>query len=167
MTQPFNATAAEPGPYTFDLNLNQERQDDIIARLDVWNKTHTPNHEANRDERFTEEPIQLFALDSEGKLIGGLIGQTHSLREWLAISILFVDESSRGRGLGRELMKRAEDEAYHRGCRYARVATGRHQAAGFYERLGYTLYAELENFPPGVTFCWYSKRLAEPESGEG
>ncbi len=162
------ADAAAPGQpaYAFDFSFNKERQDDIIARLNDWNRSHTPNHEANSDGRFAVEQIQVFAFDPEGNLVGGLIGQTHSLREWLAVNILFVDESCRGRGLGRELMKRAEDEAYRRGCRHAMVATGIHQAPGFYEKLGYTRYGTLENFPPGVTFCWYAKRLAEPASGE-
>ncbi len=164
--QPPDAAAPGRPAYAFDFSFNKERQDDIIGRLDAWNRSHTPNHEANRDARFAEEPIQLYALDPEGNLVGGLIGQTHSLREGLAVNILFVDESCRGRGLGRELMQRAEDEAYRRGCRYARVATASHQAPGFYERLGYTRYGTLENFPPGVTFCWYAKRLAEPASGE-
>ncbi len=164
--RPSDAEAPGRPDYAFDFSFNKERQDDIIGRLNEWNRSHTPNHEANSDGRFAEEQIQLYALDPEGNLVGGLIGRTHDPREWLGVAILFVDESCRGRGLGRELMKRAEDEAYRRGCRYAQMATGSHQAPGFYEKLGYTRYGTLEDLPPGVTFYFYTKRLAEPAGSE-
>ena len=154
--QPFTAATSEPNPYSFDFDFNQERQDSIVAMLDAYNKAHTLKKEGNRDGRFTSEPIQLFALNPEGRLVGGLLGRTHhSQPEWLDVLILVVDEPNRGCGLGRELMKRTEEEAYNKGCRFARLATGLNQAPGFYEKLGYSLYGTMENFPRGSTVCLY------------
>src|SRR5580658_9732230 len=98
ITRPFTATASNASQYSFDFAFNQERQDDVIAGLNAWNKSHSPNWNNNNDGRFTVEQISLYVLDMEGKLIGGLLGQTHSVREWFAVNVLFVDEQSRGRG---------------------------------------------------------------------
>ena len=158
-------SAAMQGPYSYSLNLNQTNQEDIIKRLDKWNRIHTPNWSDNNAVRFKAEQLSLYVHDSDGRLIGGLLGTTHSVRGWFDINVLFVEEANRGCRLGSALMRHAEEEAYSKGCRYARVATGSHQAPGFYEKIGYTLYGSLENFPHGVTFCWYKKRLQVPESG--
>jgi ribosomal protein S18 acetylase RimI-like enzyme len=104
-------------------------------------------------------PIQLYVLDREGAVVGGLIGRTHHIPTWLEITVLWVDEATRGQGLGRQLMERAEEEARARGCRAARTATSDFSAPGFYERLGYRLYGRLEDCPPGETVYYYRKDL--------
>jgi len=53
----------------------------------------------------------------------------------------------------------AEAEAKCRGCRYARVNTAQFQAPGFYTKLGYTCYGQLENCPQGETIAYFHKVL--------
>ena len=55
----------------------------------------------------------------------------------------------RGAGFGRQLVGRAEQEAIVRGCQGAWLETFSFQAPGFYERLGYRVFAVLEDNPPG------------------
>ena len=62
---------------------------------------------------------------------------------------LWVAEQLRGRGLGRRLLVAAEAAAIKRGCRGAWLGTFDFQSRGFYERLGYTVFAELADFPDG------------------
>ncbi|HET6381429.1 MAG TPA: GNAT family N-acetyltransferase [candidate division Zixibacteria bacterium] len=54
---------------------------------------------------------------------------------------LVVDERARGRGIGLDLLRRAEEWALQRGCRTMRVASRvtRERAHRFYLREGYTL----------------------------
>ena len=82
-----------------------------------------------------------------GELMGGLHGQTGW--QWLFVKHLWVSEKARGQGLGTKLMQEAEREAVRRGCRGVWLDTFSFQARGFYEKLGFSLYGTIEDFPPG------------------
>ena len=73
---------------------------------------------------------------------------------------LWLTEQLRGRGLGRRLLLAAEAVAIKRGCRGAWLGTFDFQARGFYERLGYTVFAELANFPDRHTHYHLLKPFA-------
>jgi cation transport ATPase len=49
--------------------------------------------------------------------------------------------------------------AAERGCRHAHLDTFSYQARPFYERLGYRLFGELENYPPGHSRFFLRKQL--------
>lgn len=85
--------------------------------------------------------------DSEGGLLGGLLGAT--IWKWLVIDSLWVSQDARGRGLGDRLMVAAFDLAMARGCSHARLDTFDFQARTFYERHGFQVYGELKGFPDG------------------
>ncbi|HEV2277585.1 MAG TPA: GNAT family N-acetyltransferase [Acidobacteriaceae bacterium] len=91
-------------------------------------------------------------------ILGGLWGST--AYGYLHVDMLVLPESLRGRGIGTDLMRKAENEALRRGCHGAYLETFDFQARGFYEKLGYTLFGQLENTPPGHTRYFMSKVLA-------
>jgi len=101
-------------------------------------------------------PMAFAIQDERGQMIGGLSGAT--AYGWLFVELLFVPESLRRRGLGTDLIRRAEAEALARGCHSVWLDTFEFQARGFYERLGYTCFGELKNYPAGSRF-FMSKRL--------
>lgn len=104
-------------------------------------------------------PLLITLTDSNtGDVLGGLFGATGYA--WLHVDMLFVSESLRGSGLGTQLMRQAEDEALRRGCRGAYLDTFDFQARGFYERLGYTVFGQLEDTPPGHTRFFLKKLFA-------
>lgn len=100
--------------------------------------------------------LAISVRDGQGRVQGGLWGITH--HGWLYTQMLAVPEAARGQGLGRRLMLAAEDEARRRQCRHAWVDT-QFGARGFYERLGYTVFGELPDFPPGFTRSFLKKAL--------
>jgi GNAT superfamily N-acetyltransferase len=102
--------------------------------------------------------------DGNGNVNGGFWGAT--MFEWLHVGLLFVPESLRGQGVGSALMKAAESEAGKRGCRGAHVDTFSFQAAPFYQKLGYTLFGTLEDYPPGHSQLYFFKRF-EPHPVQG
>ena len=57
------------------------------------------------------------------------------------IAGLVVDETCRGRGVGKALMSRAEEWAREQGCRAVSLRSNvvRQEAHGFYQGLGYTI----------------------------
>ena len=97
-------------------------------------------------------------------MVGGLWGRT--AYEWLFVELLFVPESLRGRGVGAELMLRAEAEAIARGCHGAWLDTFAFQARRFYERLGYSCFGELNDYPVGSALYFMKKALVRTWNGE-
>ena len=93
--------------------------------------------------------VCLSLRDGDGALVGGVYGAT--MWEWLMIDGLWVDDRLRGQGHGGRLLARAEEIAVGRGCRGAWLGTFDFQARAFYERHGYTVFAELADFPAGHT----------------
>jgi len=99
----------------------------------------------------------LVLRDAEGTILGGLIGATYW--GYLYVDLLWLPEAQRGKGYGRQLMCQAEEEARLRGCKNAYLDTFSFQAPGFYQKLGYTVYGELGEFPPGHKRFWLTKAL--------
>ncbi|GJJ02199.1 N-acetyltransferase [Duganella rhizosphaerae] len=107
-----------------------------------------------------ETPNYLVATvkDDGGKLVGGLLGATYL--GWLQIQVVWLDDSVRGLGYGSELMAIAEREGLRRGVQKAFVETLSFQALPFYEKLGYTVFSRLADFPPGGARYALTKKLA-------
>ena len=97
--------------------------------------------------------------DQSDQAIGGLWGRTGF--GWLFVELIFVPEALRGRGIGADLMSRAESEAIGRGCHGAWLDTFEFQARGFYERLGYACFGQLDDYPPGFARYFMKKGLGQ------
>jgi GNAT superfamily N-acetyltransferase len=91
------------------------------------------------------------------ELLGGLWAST--AYDYLHIDALYLHESLRRRGLGRQLIRQAEVEAIRRGCTNAYLDTFSFQARGFYEKLGYDVFGALQDFPKGHTRFFMAKLL--------
>lgn len=128
---------------------------------------------AAQDVQFLEDQIFAFNIGatgvSDGRLIAFFMRDTQSaivagLHGWtwggcLEIRYLWVREDLRGRGFGSQLLTAAEQEALRRGCRQALLDTHSFQAPGFYQKQGYTIYAELDDYPEGHKKCFLRKTL--------
>lgn len=101
------------------------------------------------------ETVFLFAR-SKGDIVGGL----RALCFWNTahIELLWVAESQRGRGLGTELLRRAEEYAVSKGFGQALLETTDWQAKPFYEKHGYQVFGEIDDYPLGHT-CYFLKKI--------
>jgi GNAT superfamily N-acetyltransferase len=106
------------------------------------------------------QPIAVLVKDKDGEVVGGLWG--HTGYEWLFTQLLVVPAGLRGRGVGTDIMRKAESEAMSRGCRGAWLDTFEFQARGFYERIGYECFGELPNYPQGFSRFFMKKTLVKP-----
>ena len=102
-------------------------------------------------------PLCIVLRDETGATLGGLIGDTYY--GWLSVSLMYLREDLRGQGYGEKLLLRAEEEARSRGARDVFLDTFSFQAPGFYQKLGYRIFGELVDFPPGHTRYYMTKRL--------
>ena len=102
------------------------------------------------------DPVAVF-IREDGTILGGVSGVFNW--NWLQISLLWVDDSLRGRGYGRQLMETIESLARERGCERAHVDTFSFQAREFYESLDYEVFATLEDYPPGHSRHYLRKAL--------
>ena len=102
-------------------------------------------------------PLAVFCRDETGRIVAGAYGRTNW--NWLHIGTVWVAEEARRAGLGRRLILAIESAARERGCRHAHLDTFSYQARPFYEKLGYELFAELEDYPPGHRRFFLRKRL--------
>jgi ribosomal protein S18 acetylase RimI-like enzyme len=102
-------------------------------------------------------PVNFFLRDAGDEVMGGLLAAI-----WggvLFIRILWVSEALRGHGFGQRLMEMAERRGIERGCRHVFVDTFSFQAPGFYEKLGYRIYAQAEDWPVGHAHHFLRKDL--------
>jgi GNAT superfamily N-acetyltransferase len=103
------------------------------------------------------KPVGIFVRDGNGGILAGISGFLNW--NWLQISLLWVDDSLRGEGVGSELMQRIESVGRDKGCRFAHVDTFSFQARAFYESLGFTVFATLESYPPEHSRHYLRKTL--------
>ena len=94
-------------------------------------------------------PVEAYALDDSGVLLGGCAGSTVDVWHWLTVDAMCVDPARRGEGIGRRLLEAVEDQASERGCRWAKLNTWEFQAPAFYAGCGYVEYGVEVDYPPG------------------
>jgi GNAT superfamily N-acetyltransferase len=103
-------------------------------------------------------PLTIVLSDPDTQeTVGGLVGWTSF--SYLYVNLLYLPDTLRSAGLGSQMMALAEEEAARRGCHGAWLDTFSFQARGFYERLGYTLFGGIEDYPPGHSRYFLKKAL--------
>lgn len=121
-------------------DLSPGEIDSLERRLYAFNADRTGYHDA----------VGLgFVVEDNGDLIGAVAGYT-----WggiCEIRQVWVEETHRGQGIGRQLMQAALREAGARGCAYVYLATYEFQAPEFYRRLGFAELARVTDKPVGHT----------------
>lgn len=116
---------------------NPSLQDEEFVIDNLW------KHNSQFDE-VDITPLFLTLRNEQNHILGGLVARTWW--QGLEVQYLWVGEDARGQGKGRELMLKAEEVARDRGCRMAYVDTFNFQAKGFYEKLGYSVYGNMEGY---------------------
>ena len=134
-------------------SISPDERAAVIGGLVGFNLAQTGS--GHRDYR------ELYVLARrDGELVGGLLGSTHW--NWLFISHLWLAADARGSGVGRQLITAAEEEAARRGCAHVHCDTFDFQALGFYQKLGFEIFGQLDNYPAGHTRYFLQKHKLTP-----
>ena len=132
---------------TLSESIPDEDRDFVLRSLVAYNKARTTG-ETYRD-------LNVLARH-DGEIVGGL--QASTIWNWLFVKILWVEESFRGKGLGKRMLLAAEQEAVTRGCLHAHLDTFDFQALPFYQKQGYEIFGQLEDYPVGHRRYYLQKR---------
>lgn len=109
---------------------------------EIYQGVLTHNLQYLNFEQYT--PLAVFNQE-QGKTIGGITGDI--LGNWLRIRYLWVDKTHRGKNIASELLQTMITAAKEKGAKYAEVDTFSFQALPFYQKQGFELFGELENYP--------------------
>jgi ribosomal protein S18 acetylase RimI-like enzyme len=110
------------------------------------------------DARFKE--FGIFAASESEAIIAGLLG--HTLWNGFFISALWVAEAVRRKGIGRQLIAKAEELAIQNGCDHIHLDTFDFQARDFYEKNGFQIFGTIEDYPIGHKRYYLIKKLSSP-----
>lgn len=110
-----------------------------------------------RIEDKNPRDLGIYLPDETGRKIAGLIGSTHG--NWLFVKYLWVSKGLRGKHIGSEILKQAEETAKERGCKYSFLDTFSFQAPQFYKKHGYREVFTLENYPVTGKRYYFTKTL--------
>ena len=132
--------------------MTPEERDVLSSKLGHFNKIQSPPRRDN-----WRKDIQLVLRDEVDTLVGGLIGVIY--RGCLAVEILYIDESYRGKNHGERLMKAAEEIARREGCHFIHLDTFSFQAPGFYIKMGYQIFGTLEGYTEDIKRYYLKKEL--------
>jgi GNAT superfamily N-acetyltransferase len=143
-----HAAAALPAELrlTLDPAPSAETRGQLASAINAFNARSVP---------LDSKRFALLLHDEAGQLVAGLSASMSWT--WLFVDGLWVADARRGQGIGRALLARAEAHARAHGCHAAWLDT--FQARGFYEKLGYAAFAELENYPHGQSRTFLRKEL--------
>ncbi|PJG60455.1 GNAT family N-acetyltransferase [Aeromonas cavernicola] len=106
---------------------------------------------------YLRERIASVIKDEQGKIHGGIIADIRW--GWLHVDWLWVDESIRQRGWGRRLLGAMEQYAQSKGITRYHLETTTFQALPFYQALGYQVFGQLPDMPPGHLCYFLNKQL--------
>ena len=141
---------------------DEQAEDVVTEGLVEHNKRRSPIvQERFEPQHLPSRPLAVYAYRGD-RLVGGCTGSTEDLWQWFTVDTMWVEDGLRGKGLGRELLAAAEEEARRRGCRWAKLNTWDFQAPAFYERCGYREYGREVDYPPGHTNFLLRKDLVPP-----
>lgn len=104
-----------------------------------------------------ETQLNYVIKEQKNNLIIAGIKSCLYLGEVLTIEVLFVDDTYRQTGLGKYLLNQVENEAKNMGARLVHLYTF-DQTKDFYLKLGYEIFATLENCPKIEHNCYFLKK---------
>ena len=141
-------------------NDNNEVNKNIIhtkLRRNNLDKCEWLNKHVPADVKVLDTVENNFLAFDDGKLIGGAIGFLQY--NWYFLDLLYVDKEYRNQDVGTNLIIAIEEYAQKENLTGVRMETWDFQAKGFYEKMGYTVWAEIKDCPPGTIDYYLKKEL--------
>ena len=139
-------------------NIEDSNFEEIIGeKLHKFNRENCEWILNNTEEKPQKTKYHNFGVYDNNKLIGGAIGYIEW--KWYFLDQLYIDEEYRKSGIGTKIINKIEQYAKENRLLGVRIETWSFQARGFYEKMGYQVYATFEDCPPGTIYYFLRKRF--------
>lgn len=146
-----------------DLNyqIKVSTETDQVFKTYLRNQVRQFNQEVSSEFKKLHEikvkPFHIIVNNNEAECIGGLTGRI--IWDWLEVDYFWLSEKSRSKGIGREVLVRAEAHAKGLGVSKVLLMTFEFQARSFYEKHGYKVVGEIKDYPPGSVYYTMVKHI--------
>jgi GNAT superfamily N-acetyltransferase len=140
---------------TFDFSC-EKPDDDTFKRflqgiLNAYHETAYPAMEVPHSQKFA-----IRVTDADGAVVGGAL--VWAYWGWVDVTLVALQKEVRGCGLGSRLMEAIEQKAREENCSRLRVECFGNEV-GFYQKMGYRVVGQLEDYPVGHSYYWMRKDL--------
>ena len=132
-------------------HLDEDQQQLVSAGFEI----HTKESSA---PSFRKDRLNWLVFEDNERLIAALTADV--LWDWIYIDELWVDKKYRGRGIGKQLVDKAEEYAISRNMTGLWLWTQSWQASKFYDRLGYREFTRFDDFPKGHCRIGFRKHVS-------
>lgn len=140
------------------LEHNEEFSTFLHGKIREFNNESSLYHKESR-KKGAVQPINIIVSDNNKNWIGGLNADVYW--DWMEINDFWFHESYRGKGIGGQLLDKAEKVAREKGAKKALLTTFEFQARSFYENKGYQVVGEVKDYPPGSSYYTMVKILVK------
>ncbi|KOS60183.1 GNAT family N-acetyltransferase [Lysinibacillus agricola] len=144
----------------YQVEVLLEKHDDFTTFLNTnlkeYNDENSPYHKEAR-QKGSIRPLNLIVTDHQQQWIGGITAEVYW--GWMEINKFWFSEEYRGKGIGGQLLAKAEETATQMGATKALLTTYDFQARTFYETRGYQVVGEIKDYPPGSSYYTMVKHL--------
>ncbi len=140
-----------------DNDINNKNIIHTKLRRNNLDKCEWLNKNVPDDIKVSDTIQNNFLAFDDKKLIGGAIGFVQY--NWYFLDLLYIDKEYRNKNIGTKLIRAIEEYAKKENLTGVRMETWNFQARGFYEKMGYTVWAEIKDCPPGTIDYYLKKEL--------
>lgn len=142
-----------------ELESNSDKEFDKIISLNLhsYNRSKCQWIRDNTEIKPSKRKYYNLGVYEDEKLIGGAVGIIQF--GWYFLEELWIDEKYRGENIGTMLIEKIEKYAKENNLLGVRMETWNFQAKGFYEKMGYKVYATFEDCPPGTIDYFLKKKI--------
>lgn len=140
-----------------EINNDKNFEEEIGKQLHQFNRKNCEYIQKKSNGACVDTKIYNIAIYEEKELIGGAIGFIRY--DWYFLEKLWIKEEYRRKGIGTKIINEIEKIAKENNALGVRMETWSFQARGFYEKMGYTVYAIFEDCPPGTIDYFLKKKF--------
>lgn len=137
-------------------------QSDILTLRNMLRK-----YNGQKFEPANQTDFAIYIKNDSEDVIGGISGKIFG--NWMDVDYLVVHESLRRNGLGRDLLKKAEELAIRSNCKNIFLYTFDFQGKDFYPKFGFKEVYVKRQYPLTGTEHFFVKKLSneiDKEAGE-
>lgn len=137
-------------------------QSDILTLRNMLRK-----YNGQKFEPANQTDFAIYIKNDSEDVIGGISGKIFG--NWMDIDYLVIHESLRKNGLGRDLLKKAEELAIRSNCKNIFLYTFDFQGKDFYPKFGFKEVYVKRQYPLTGTEHFFVKKLSneiDKEAGE-